>query len=446
MANTIEIKLLENKRAHALINGYPYALEGNYHIVAGEDKATEFVISSAPTQYAECSFKITGYNAAKEEVLFENSYTIGEKFFLPLQMAYAGYSQLNIQTSYHDEIVKWLPVKLKIWKTSPDWTPSPITKEDILQDQIDTLKGQMDDLETSVPKQNEINDIKDKITALETSIPSSIPSQEEIDTINENIDAIQEQIANLQTSTPKKEIDTNSEYLDKIAVEGGVKITINDSDITDSCQIELYPADTTTETYLAGRLNTNIITVSNGKGEFILNGVTDPAELPVLHFYYLIFFVKGGAPGTGAGTGTGTGNEPTSRYFYVHNITARMTNFQTSTIKYSAYFTLTIINNQSESYSDLKKVFEYLSTVTEGNSVVASCKCQMCNGFLSSTSSANKEVLSGYIYGIAVTDNSVYFLFTQDMDTVVAQNTIKVDVSTINSGLFCSDISYAVEI
>lgn len=131
MANTIQLKLLKNKTIIAEVDGKNYAYEGGYKIIAGEKNATKFEIVSVPNQYTDAVIKIECINALKKTVeppvIKDN-----RKFDLPIGMAVAGYGQINITLLQGAEIVPFMPLKIKVWNTNPDWKdyvliPSPIT-------------------------------------------------------------------------------------------------------------------------------------------------------------------------------------------------------------------------------------------------------------------------------------------------------------------------------
>lgn len=118
MANTIQLKLLDNKRVECLINGLPYAYEGGYRIVAGEENATIFEISSKPKQYENAAYSITLTNSAG--TLVPAPELVDNKFTLPAEMAaLAGYGSILITAilANGDDIEKvvWSPIKVKIW-------------------------------------------------------------------------------------------------------------------------------------------------------------------------------------------------------------------------------------------------------------------------------------------------------------------------------------------
>lgn len=127
MPNTIKLKLLENKTIVAEVNGKNYAYEGGYRIVAGEENATEFEIVSVPAQYKEADISLTltnskGYNVPSPEIK-------NNKFILPNGMAVAGYSQILFTLTFGKETVPWIPLKIKVWNTIPDWKVSVINPE-----------------------------------------------------------------------------------------------------------------------------------------------------------------------------------------------------------------------------------------------------------------------------------------------------------------------------
>lgn len=119
MANTIQLKLLDNKRVETYVNGYPNAYEGGYRIIAGEQNATEFEISSVPAQYENATYSVSMKNSAGQEVPAPT--IIDKKFTLPVGMAVAGYGSIVIAATQGDEYVVWSPVKIKVWNTDPNW-------------------------------------------------------------------------------------------------------------------------------------------------------------------------------------------------------------------------------------------------------------------------------------------------------------------------------------
>lgn len=122
MADTIQLKLLENKTVIAEINGRNYAYEGGYRLVAGEKGATQFEIVSIPKQYDDFVIKVEMTNAQGESVIPEIK--DNRKFKLPPKMAVAGYGSVCIKAvrEIDNTIIVWIPLKLKIWDN--DWKPN----------------------------------------------------------------------------------------------------------------------------------------------------------------------------------------------------------------------------------------------------------------------------------------------------------------------------------
>lgn len=125
MADTIQLKLLDNKTVIAEINGRNYAYEGGYRLVAGENGATKFEIVSIPKQYENFEIKVVMTNAQGEPVISE--VIDNRKFELPFKMAIAGYGSMCIKAvrQIDNTIIVWTPIKLKIWNN--DWKPSAQT-------------------------------------------------------------------------------------------------------------------------------------------------------------------------------------------------------------------------------------------------------------------------------------------------------------------------------
>ena len=117
MANTIQLKLLDNKRIDTYWNGYPTSYEGGYRIVAGEENATVFEIASKPKQYENAVYSLTLTNSAGQDVPAPE--IVDNKFTLPVDMAVAGYGSILITaiSENGDEIEKvvWTPLKIKVW-------------------------------------------------------------------------------------------------------------------------------------------------------------------------------------------------------------------------------------------------------------------------------------------------------------------------------------------
>lgn len=163
--NTIQLNLLETKQIAAYINGYSYALEGGYRIVAGEQGATEFKITSVPQQYQNATFTVQLINSHKELVKTVLEVPLNGKFTLPAGMAIAGYGQMLIwcditheSPTYDIEVEKviWTPLKLKIWNTRPDWKSDTITLTDEILDRLNRAEDDVRALEELV-KNIEIN-------------------------------------------------------------------------------------------------------------------------------------------------------------------------------------------------------------------------------------------------------------------------------------------------
>ena len=150
MANTIQLKLLDTKRVECYINGYPYAYEGGYRIVAGEENATKFKISSVPTQYENATFSILLKNAANRSVDSITDLKSGDIFTLPAEMAQIpGYGSMvivaTLTTDGETETVVWTPVKLKIWSTNNDYNTGVVYIDVIFEvGEVETLPAGSD--------------------------------------------------------------------------------------------------------------------------------------------------------------------------------------------------------------------------------------------------------------------------------------------------------------
>ena len=125
MANTIQLKLLENKSIVAEINGRNYAYEGGYNIIAGEKNATEFEIASVPAQYKDYAVSVALTNLRGQQITPPD--IVDNKFMLPVGMAVAGYGQLVITLFSSAERVPFLPLKIKVANTKANWTDGVIS-------------------------------------------------------------------------------------------------------------------------------------------------------------------------------------------------------------------------------------------------------------------------------------------------------------------------------
>lgn len=119
MANIIQLNLLKNKSIIAQTQGIPLANENSYKIIAGEENATKFTITSKPTQYASARYTVEMVNSRGYGI--DETDIIDDEFILPKGMAIAGYGYISIKAYIEDEIVVFQPLKVKVWNTLPDW-------------------------------------------------------------------------------------------------------------------------------------------------------------------------------------------------------------------------------------------------------------------------------------------------------------------------------------
>lgn len=119
MPDTIKLHLMENRSIQAEFNNRPYSYEGGINIVAGEVNATQFEIASVPERLAGATVSLAMTNSLKEEV---SPPTILDNVFqLPIGMAVAGYGQFVITLEKESERVVFLPFKIKVANTNPNW-------------------------------------------------------------------------------------------------------------------------------------------------------------------------------------------------------------------------------------------------------------------------------------------------------------------------------------
>lgn len=86
-------------------------------------------------------------------------------------------------------------------------------------------------------------------------------------------------------STPYKKTLTNASQ--NYSVSNNV-VTVTDSDVSTSTNVTLYPADTTTETWLENNLSSCIITEGNGSFNFTI----DNALPATFSMYYIVMEVQ----------------------------------------------------------------------------------------------------------------------------------------------------------
>ena len=138
MANTIQLKLLENKTIVAEINGKNYAYEGGYRIVAGSKSDTYFEIVSIPNQYQNFEIVITMTNAQGDSIPQSKiNLNDNRRFNLPDEMAVEGYGSITIKAVRGDVEAIWFPIKIKVWNN--DWKPSKLAPALVTVGKTETL-------------------------------------------------------------------------------------------------------------------------------------------------------------------------------------------------------------------------------------------------------------------------------------------------------------------
>ncbi len=138
---TIQLYLLESKLIRAEVGGYPYAYEGGYNIVAGDQNATEFEVVSVPTQYKDFLVSVNMTNARGQTVMPPD--IVNGKFKLPVGMAVAGYGQIVLSLHGTDAggnniTAVFVPLKIKVTNTSANWA-SGVVNGTIAIGSVETL-------------------------------------------------------------------------------------------------------------------------------------------------------------------------------------------------------------------------------------------------------------------------------------------------------------------
>lgn len=124
--NTIDLYLMENRSIMAKVNGYPIGNQNGYLIIAGEENATQFKITSIPDIYSGYTLSVEMVNsrgAGIEEKEIEDN-----TFVLPEGMAVAGYGQIQIYAkkavSSREIKVPFNLIRVKVSNTISTWEES----------------------------------------------------------------------------------------------------------------------------------------------------------------------------------------------------------------------------------------------------------------------------------------------------------------------------------
>ena len=137
----ITINLLSSKNSVPTVNDISLQLNQNqFYIVAGEENATTFEISY-DSKFSGYDFFVEmvnskGYGIPKAQI-------IDNEFILPAGMAVAGYGQISITAEKNDEKVVFMPIKVPVQNTIPDWKeeiPTDIVVDDTTTNIIYTLR------------------------------------------------------------------------------------------------------------------------------------------------------------------------------------------------------------------------------------------------------------------------------------------------------------------
>ena len=150
----ITINLLENHSS--VVNYRQVSIEnrGNYYVVAGEDNATVFYVN-VPATMTDYTYTVEMVNAKGYGV---DPFILGEDktFTLPKGMCVAGYGQISITATKDDEHIVWLPIKVKVWETLPEWEQN-ISKQAqfATSAELQAVAGKVDAVEQSVTELDE---------------------------------------------------------------------------------------------------------------------------------------------------------------------------------------------------------------------------------------------------------------------------------------------------
>lgn len=126
----ININLQNNKNAIATANNMVLSLNQNqFRIVAGEENATTFEIKYDTARFAGYYFYVEMVNAKGRGIdatILEDDSSVdwvlsATTFKLPKGMAVAGYGYISIKALKGEEKVVFMPVKLPVSNTIPEW-------------------------------------------------------------------------------------------------------------------------------------------------------------------------------------------------------------------------------------------------------------------------------------------------------------------------------------
>ncbi len=141
---TIKIHLLESRVATATYNDVSIESPNNYRIIAGEENATQFEIVYDQNVWNGYTFSVEMVNSKGDSV--PTSHITTNTFTLPKGMATAGYGYIGIKAKKGNEIVPFMPVKVKVWNYLDAWKGNVIDKNITVQDFVE-LENRVEYLE-----------------------------------------------------------------------------------------------------------------------------------------------------------------------------------------------------------------------------------------------------------------------------------------------------------
>ena len=140
----IKIHLLESRVATATYNDVSIESPNNYRIIAGEENATQFEIVYDQNVWGGYTFSVEMVNSKGYSV--EPPTITNNTFTLPDGMATAGYGYIGIKATKGNEVVTFMPVKVKVWNYIETWKGNVIDRSITFQDFTD-LENRVENLE-----------------------------------------------------------------------------------------------------------------------------------------------------------------------------------------------------------------------------------------------------------------------------------------------------------
>ena len=141
---TIKIHLLESRVTSTTYNDVSIESPNNYRIIEGEKNTTQFELVYDQNVWKDYTFKVEMVNSKGYSV--EPPTITNNTFTLPNGMATAGYGYVGIKATKGNEVVTFMPVKVKVWDYVEAWKGNVIDRNITFQEFVE-LENRVEDLE-----------------------------------------------------------------------------------------------------------------------------------------------------------------------------------------------------------------------------------------------------------------------------------------------------------